>query len=116
MTDIEKTQDAIIEIAKDLLMLDLEPLLAGLAAAGKPDKSDVLPVRFASQDKTEAFHQMVEAFAAAQAGAEEFRKAHVADRAVERAHLGLGPVPIQDDIPDEYPNLSQDDIERRRAS
>lgn len=102
MPNIQKVQDALVDMAKDLLMLDLVPLLEGLDAADKIGTA-TLPVRFASREKTEAFRRMVVAFHAARGASEDFRKAHVAELQRERAEW-------------EPTGLSREDIESRRAS
>lgn len=65
MTDTEKTHDAVIDFAKDLLMHDFAPLLQELDAV--PNKSP----------KGRAFHSLVVVLHAARAAADDFRLAHI---------------------------------------
>lgn len=113
--NIRKTQDALVEMAKDLLMLDIQPLLDGLDADRK-GMDGVVPVRFASHEKTEAFRALVAAFKATQWAAEGFRKAHVEEEGkILRANMESQ---FQDRLREieSGEGLSHEDIERRRAS
>lgn len=114
-TDIQKTQDALIEMAKDLLVLDTIPLLEGLGAALEARPTPT-PIRFASREKTVAFHNLVVAFHAARAAAEDFRKAHVEEEGkILRANMENQFQERLREI-ESGEGLSREDIESRRAS
>lgn len=111
--DIKETQDAIIEIAKDLLMIQgIVLLLEGLDAAERGELgAGVVPVRFASQTKTDAFHRLVVAVHAARAAAEEFRISHVQE---ERDSIRAT---MERQFRDELRRIDDDgDVERKRSS
>lgn len=122
MTLNAKTQDALVEMAKDLSMLDLGPLLEELDAVEQIGTA-AAPVRFKSRAKQEAFYKMVVAFHAARGAVEIFRKAHLAE--IEKERQGwhnTGDVPIsamesvfQSELA-RVDGLESHDIEARRAS
>lgn len=66
--DLNKLQDAAVDFAKDLLMHDFAPLM------------DDLTERRHETEKRAAFYRFVVALHAARGLAEEFRKAHVAEK------------------------------------
>lgn len=120
--DHQKTQDAVIEMAKDLLMLDFVPMLDGLDAA-ETGKSAAMPVRFASRGKTQAFRRLVVALHGARSAAEDFRQAHLdEEKASLRANMDrqfqerLTEIAIQELEGPSEGTLSPEDIERLRAS
>lgn len=75
--------DQLVEMAKDLLMIDTPALLELLdqaKATGAP-----FPVMFATEAKEDAFYRMLVALHAARGAADDYRKAHVAELDQERA-------------------------------
>lgn len=112
--DVAGLQDRIVELAKDLLMLEgLPALLECLDTTG--ELPTAIPVRFASKDKTAAFHRLVVSLHAARSAAEDFRKAHVeAEGQSLRATMDRQ---FQERLAQiEGGGLAPEDIESRRAS
>lgn len=101
---VDRTQvtvDQLIEMAKDLLMIDTATLLEKFDAARNVGMQ--CPVLFGSDAKETAFYRMLVALHAARGAADEYRKAHVADMDREW-HRAVSDV------------LDQEEINRRRAS
>lgn len=113
--DLSALQDSIMELAKDLLMLDglpelLSGLSAGLDGTKSMDPEAVPPIRFPSRAKTEAFLHLAVAVKAAKAAAEDFRRAHL-----DEEKDGLRKA-MEGQFADRMAELDREEMERRRAS
>lgn len=96
--DVLQLQDSIVEMAKDLLMLDTGALLAY-----EETRSHGTP-------KEQAFHNMVVAFDAAKQCAEDFRRAHVDESKVDlRAAMEM-------QVAERLAEIDEEERARRRAS
>lgn len=105
MTAVQKTQDAAIEFAKDLLMHDFAPLLHALDERAEKGLE--------STKKDFAFHNLVVALYAARHQAENFRVAHV-----EQERGGLR-AQMEKDLAEELRRvdaLTPEEVAARRAS
>ena len=118
-----KTQDALVEMAKDLSMLDVAGLVQELDAEDVARSAGVPSVRPWSREKREAFHKMAIAFLGARGAVEVFRKAHLAEIQEERKSWTPEPSSVERVMGEQFQQelhrvdgLEREDIASRRAS